>query len=103
VSEIRTRSSREAPASVDADALANVRGFRLLLSESSVDPAYDPYAVLPHEEGREATTSTCDTLGQLIRCNFLYLLDRGELGTLRNLLEQCAEEYAELAFPPAVD
>lgn len=78
------------------------RDFRLLMGESSADPAYDPYGVLP-DSGPPGTVRTCETVGELIRENFLYLLDRGELDTLRRLLVEAAEEYDGLALPPAVD
>lgn len=78
------------------------RDFRLLLSKSSVDPAYDPYGVLPDTD-QATLVRTCETVGELIRDNFLYLLDRGELDTLRRLMEEAAEDLDELALPPAVD
>jgi hypothetical protein len=58
--------------------------------------------VLPDQQP-EFTVRSCDTVGELIRENFLYLLDRGELVSLRRLLEECAEAYDDLALPPAVD
>lgn len=74
------------------------RGFRLLLAESSVDPAYDPYGVLA-DAPQEITVRTCRTVGELIRENFVYLLDRGEHGTLRRLMEEAADWLDEVPLP----
>jgi hypothetical protein len=78
------------------------RGFRLLRSESSVDPAYDPYGGLA-DAPQEITVRTCQTVGELIRHNFLYLLDCGEHDTLRRLMEEAANWLDEVPLPTEED
>jgi hypothetical protein len=52
---------------------------------------------------QEITVRTCQTVGELIRHNFLYLLDCGEHDTLRRLMEEAANWLDEVPLPTEED